>query len=263
MILSVCGVLVAGLGVGVLTGSAAGHVKAGSVAATVITVTAGQPSELAFKVSKASGIPAGTVTFKFTNKGKISHDFKICTSPAKTSAANSCVGKVTAILAPGKSATLTVKLSKSGKYEYLCTVPGHAAAGMKGLIGIGVKVATPPPKPTTTTKTNPVTTTVPSSSVCAHPTSTTVSVAEYDFGFTVSPSTVPCGTVTFNQTNTGQTQHNFDLTNVPAAGGDGAYINPGQNTTMTVTLTPGSWGYQCDVPTHAALGMVGVLNVTG
>ena len=31
----------------------------------------------------------------------------------------------------GKHATLTVRLKK-GKYSYKCTVPGHAAAGMKG-----------------------------------------------------------------------------------------------------------------------------------
>ena len=74
---------------------------------------------------------------------------------------------------------------------------------------------------------------------------------------------MPCGSVTFNQTNTGQTQHNFDLISVPAAAGAGAYINPGQNTTMTVNLTPGVWGFQCDVPTHAGLGMVGSLTVTG
>jgi hypothetical protein len=42
----------------------------------------------------------------------------------------------------GQSATLIVKFSLSGKYEFLCTVTGHAAAGMKGLLGVGVTVTT-------------------------------------------------------------------------------------------------------------------------
>ena len=40
------------------------------------------------------------------------------------------------MVTPGNKATLTVNLTKAGKYEYLCTVSGHAAAGMKGLITV-------------------------------------------------------------------------------------------------------------------------------
>jgi uncharacterized cupredoxin-like copper-binding protein len=52
------------------------------------------------------------------NKGKTMHDFQIG-------------GKKTALLTPGKRATLRVTLKK-GKYAYKCTFPGHAALGMKG-----------------------------------------------------------------------------------------------------------------------------------
>jgi uncharacterized cupredoxin-like copper-binding protein len=95
----------------------------GAAKPTVITVTAGKPSELAFKLSKSSMVPSGTVTFKVTNKGNLPHDFKVGT-------------KKTAMLSPGKSATLTVTLKKGKKYPYLCTVPGHAAAGMKGVFTV-------------------------------------------------------------------------------------------------------------------------------
>lgn len=60
----------------------------------------------------------GTITFRFTNGGKIGHDFKID-------------GKKTPVINPGKTATITVNLKK-GSYSYLCTVPGHAQSGMKG-----------------------------------------------------------------------------------------------------------------------------------
>src|SRR5690242_10700184 len=48
---------------------------------TVLTVTAGKPSELAFKLSKSSMVPAGTITFKVTNMGVAFHNFKLCAKP--------------------------------------------------------------------------------------------------------------------------------------------------------------------------------------
>jgi uncharacterized cupredoxin-like copper-binding protein len=82
---------------------------------TTITVTA---TEFKFKLSKSSA-PKGTVVFKVVNKGHVAHDFKINR-------------KKTPLLAPAKSATLKVTFAKAGKFPYLCTVPGHAASGMKG-----------------------------------------------------------------------------------------------------------------------------------
>jgi mono/diheme cytochrome c family protein len=145
-----CAVLLAGL-LGFQTGSASGQVRAAKP--TVVTVTAGKPSELAFKLSKSSNIAVGSVTFKVTNAGALSHDFKICTKAVTSTTANSCAGKVTALIAKGKTATLTVTLAK-GEYEFLCTVAGHAAAGMKGLIGVGQAVTAA--KPTTTTTSTPL-----------------------------------------------------------------------------------------------------------
>jgi uncharacterized cupredoxin-like copper-binding protein len=87
-----------------------------------VKVTAGKPSEFSFTVSPKS-VPHGTVTFTVTNGGAIPHDFSIA-------------GKKTAQLAAGKSAKLTVTFSKAGNYPYLCTVPGHAAAGMKGTLKV-------------------------------------------------------------------------------------------------------------------------------
>jgi uncharacterized cupredoxin-like copper-binding protein len=110
---------------------------------TTITVTAGKPSELAFKLSKTSMVKPGAITFNVTNQGVAFHDFRICSKPVTSASVvtNSCSGKTTKVLHHGDSATLTVTISKSGKYEFLCTVSGHAAAGMKGLIGIGVAVS--------------------------------------------------------------------------------------------------------------------------
>ena len=147
-------------------------VAAGKV--TVITVNPGKPSELKFKLSKTSMVPAGPITFKVTNLGVAFHNFKICTTAVASAAAakNACNGKATVVLHHGQSATLTVTLSKSGLYEFLCTVTGHAAAGMKGLLGVGVAVTTAeqstaahanPTSPASPAPPPPATTTRPSS----------------------------------------------------------------------------------------------------
>jgi uncharacterized cupredoxin-like copper-binding protein len=110
MVVAVCAAVVAP-GAGSALAASSQH----AAKAATITVTA---TEFKFKLSKTSA-PKGSVTFKVVNKGKTIHDFKIN-------------GKKTPSIAPGKSASLTVKFAKTGKSPYLCTIPGHAAAGMKG-----------------------------------------------------------------------------------------------------------------------------------
>ena len=88
-----------------------------STRATATTVKVGA-KEFKFTLSRKKA-PHGKVTFKIKNNGSIKHDFKIA-------------GKKSKMLGPGKSTTLTVTLKKGKKYKYICTVPGHAAAGMRG-----------------------------------------------------------------------------------------------------------------------------------
>ncbi|HWB23205.1 MAG TPA: cupredoxin domain-containing protein [Gaiellaceae bacterium] len=88
-------------------------------AGTTVTVVG---TEFHFALSKTS-VPHGAVTFKFTNKGALPHDFSIN-------------GKKTPVINPKASATLTVTFAKAGSYPYLCTVPGHAAGGMKGTLKV-------------------------------------------------------------------------------------------------------------------------------
>jgi uncharacterized cupredoxin-like copper-binding protein len=100
--------------------------------ATVVTVTAGKPTEFGFKLSTKT-VKAGVVTFKVTNGGAIPHDFKICPTAGT---ADTCKGKGTTLLSGGASKTFSYTFTKKGSFEYLCSVPGHAAAGMKGQIKV-------------------------------------------------------------------------------------------------------------------------------
>jgi uncharacterized cupredoxin-like copper-binding protein len=92
--------------------------KATSPNATTVTVTM---KEFKFVLSKRT-VRHGVVTFKLVNKGALAHDFKIA-------------GKKSKMVGPGKSRVLKVKLTKGSKV-YLCTVPGHAAGGMKGRLRV-------------------------------------------------------------------------------------------------------------------------------
>jgi mono/diheme cytochrome c family protein len=151
--------LAAGLLASLATRPAAGTGSAAGSAPTVITVHAGAPSALSFALSKSSGLRPGIFVFEVTSRGKGLHSFELCTLPVAKATADSCAGVATKPLKSGQSATLTVTLVEPGRYEYLSTVPGQAAAGMKGLIAVGesvggaaAPVATGPPStaPTTT-----------------------------------------------------------------------------------------------------------------
>jgi nitrite reductase (NO-forming) len=84
--------------------------------ATTIQVSG---KEFSFKLSSKSIARPGTVRFNFKNAGHVKHDFSIN-------------HKHTPMISPGKTASITVSFKKKGNYSYLCTVPGHAAAGMRG-----------------------------------------------------------------------------------------------------------------------------------
>ena len=109
MLVSAAALVVAGSSI------AQGAVKAHPAAGTV-TVAA---SEYKFVLSTKTLKKPGSVTFKITNKGHVPHNFQINK-------------KTSAMISPGKSATLVVKFTKKGTFAYKCTVPGHAALGMKG-----------------------------------------------------------------------------------------------------------------------------------
>jgi len=86
---------------------------------TTILVTIRDAS---FKLS-ATAAPLGTVTFSVRNAGKLPHSFKIGSSK-------------TPVLAPGKSAKLTVTFAKTGTSSYVSTVAGDTGKGLKGVFTI-------------------------------------------------------------------------------------------------------------------------------
>jgi plastocyanin len=89
-------------------------------AATSVAVTA---REFSLRRSVRALARPGTVTFNVRNAGHVEHDFRIN-------------GRQTRLIRPGRSSRLVVTFRKKGTYHYLCTVPGHAAAGMRGVLTV-------------------------------------------------------------------------------------------------------------------------------
>ena len=86
---------------------------------------AADPTQIAFDTTKLSSKP-GRITIDLTNPSALEHDVAI-EQGGKTIAASKRITEgetsATAELAPGE-------------YTFLCTVPGHAQAGMKGTLTV-------------------------------------------------------------------------------------------------------------------------------
>ena len=110
--------------------AAASPWSTGKAAPTAVAVAA---KDFSFVLSRSS-VPVGTVRFTVVNRGDLAHDFVIA-------------GRKTPLLKPRQKATLDVTFARAGSYAYRCSVPGHAALGMKGVLAVGALK----PKPATTT----------------------------------------------------------------------------------------------------------------
>lgn len=80
--------------------------------------------EMGFKLSRTT-VPRGTVIFHLKNDGKVPHDFSFGSR-----------GGGSPLLQPGQSATFKVTFTNPGKYTFICTVEGHYAAGMYGVLTV-------------------------------------------------------------------------------------------------------------------------------
>jgi plastocyanin len=89
-----------------------------------LTIPADPTGALAFTFGKATAT-AGKVTISMPNQAPIQHDIAI-TGPVN--------GKGPVVGNGGTSSFSTTL--KAGSYQFLCTVPGHAAAGMKGTLTV-------------------------------------------------------------------------------------------------------------------------------
>jgi uncharacterized cupredoxin-like copper-binding protein len=86
-------------------------------------------SETEYKLQPSDpSVKAGTVTFDVTNDGQVTHSLEVEGPGVEEELASD--------LAPGDGGTLTVDLSKPGKYELYCPIDNHKQLGMEGTLTV-------------------------------------------------------------------------------------------------------------------------------
>ena len=88
-------------------------------------------TDLKFTPPTLQGKVGQQLKVTFENKGVIEHDLTFPTMKAKEPAT-----ALKAVAKPGQTATLEFTPTAAGAYEYICTIPGHKEAGMKGTINV-------------------------------------------------------------------------------------------------------------------------------
>jgi plastocyanin len=71
------------------------------------------------------GVP---LTVRLTNRGGESHDLNFLSLHMPG------LEGVESILAPGETRTITLSFDQPGTYTFICSLPGHVAAGMTGAV---------------------------------------------------------------------------------------------------------------------------------
>jgi plastocyanin len=100
-------------------GAAAGH------APTAVGV-----GEREWRISLYRGkVPTGRVTFNVRNFGEDGHDLAVRNASGRVLGASDEVR-------PGRSASLSLRLRKPGRYRLFCSLEGHEAQGMRALLRV-------------------------------------------------------------------------------------------------------------------------------
>jgi iron uptake system component EfeO len=91
----------------------------------------------------------------------------------------------------------------------------------------------------------------------------TVAVRATEFRFEPAAITVPSGEITFDVTNAGTVEHEFEIFKGDVVVDEVEGLVPGLSRSLAVTLEPGDYTFVCKLAGHDQAGMTGTLTVTG
>ena len=116
----------------------------GSAAAPTTVRTEVSATELSFTPTQVTAKVGQQITVSFANVGAVEHDWAVMNLPAREvhasgeahGAHDEMAPEVHVAAKPGGRAELTFTPDKAGRYTIVCTVPGHADAGMMGMLTV-------------------------------------------------------------------------------------------------------------------------------
>ncbi len=279
-VLTGCGGGAADTNVGVFQGAPDEPIPGGGASTgsggNALVVDSGEAANLTFQQEDLTA-STGTVELTFNNKGSLPHnwtlikpgDLEAAVQQAQDAGAPDYKSEIalaqTATIDGGKSDTITFDISEPGTYEFICTFPGHAAAGMVGTLTVVADEGASPGGEV-------------SSGASSTLTSNSADAANLAFAETELEADAGDVTLTFN--NKGSIPHNWTLVKqgeeqqaidesqgnapdykAPSAIAQTATINGGESDTITFNLAPGTYEFICTFPGHYAAGMKGTLVV--
>lgn len=92
-----------------------------------------------FSPGSASVQSGEEVEITFNNIGALDHTWTLVAAdldPNSISEADIIAGATTGPVSSGESKTITFRAPEAGAYEFVCLIPGHAAAGMVGAFSV-------------------------------------------------------------------------------------------------------------------------------
>lgn len=105
-----------------------------------VSLTFAGLDEFRYDPESASVAEGAPVTVTFNNQGALEHDWMLVadgTDLAALTAEDALMPEAhSGVLPAGQSNTFTFTAPAAGTYQIVCTVPGHAAAGMVGTLTV-------------------------------------------------------------------------------------------------------------------------------
>jgi uncharacterized cupredoxin-like copper-binding protein len=115
---------------------------------TAVNITADPSGQLKFQPETLNATAGQPINVSFKNPAPLQHNWVLVTPGQEQAVADAAAGKggdaagvtgviaLTSVLNTNGEETSEVPAQQAGTYSYICTFPGHYAAGMKGTLTV-------------------------------------------------------------------------------------------------------------------------------